>query len=325
MREDLFGSSHIIEDMPIAKRLAEEKLVVECKKMIELGWSWAEPLSALPKGCEHSWQRAYDSLEQFPKTKRKEWGLALHIDREGKLDEYILQKPEQKKAADKAAKTKAAKKAGATGEPKKDEGKLSATLNVQLTAALTEAAAQAIIGEPGLAFAIALASLMTADGGGGAVRITGQGYPARHLEDDDEWEFPKALAHVLKLQPKQRATMFALYVGRSFDFTEAIDAGAMKKALLEKFNAAAYFAGVPKPICIKAILECAPRYTAKDFASNKKSDIALIAVENAQNTGWLPPELRTKFYDGPGSKGWKAPAAAKAPAKKAKAAKKKAR
>lgn len=349
MIEDLFGSNHRIEDPAIAVKLVNEKLKEECAKAVALGWSWAEPLADLPKGCQHSWQRAYDFAEQFAKTKRKEWGLALHVDQHGKLDEYILQKPEQKKAADKAAKTKEKNKAAASSEaPEKEDGKLSAALNTQLTAALTEAAAQAIINEPDLAFSIALASLMSSDhGGGSAVRVTGHGYGARHREDESEWDFPKALAHALKLTPKQRAASFAMYVGMAFDFTdasgspcikdeygdgedarlvlEAIDAGAMKKALLEKFNASVYFAGINKAMCIKTIMECLPgKYAEKDFGSNKKADVALIAEDAAHDTSWLPPELRTKFYDGPGSKGWKA-SAAKKPAAKAKAAKKKAR
>jgi ParB family chromosome partitioning protein len=351
MREDLFGSNHILEDLPIARRLADEKLKAECERLVGLGWSWAEPLSALPKGCEHSWQRAYESAEQFAKTKRKDWGLAVYIGRDGKLDEYILQKPEQKKAADKAAKTKAAKKGGGGDTADKEEVQLSAALNIHLTQALTDAAAEAIIGEPDLAFSIALAALMSAKLGADAVRLEGKGLGARRADgDDDEWEFPKALAHVLKLTPKQRSAAFALYVGRSFDFTngggsplvveefddgddarivcESISVAAMKKALLGKFNAAAYFNGVSKSMGVKAILECRPekRYAEKDFATNKKADIVNMACDAAHDTDWLPPELRTKHYDGPGSKGWKssgkAPSAAKASPKKAPAKKK---
>lgn len=353
MREDLFGSNHIVEDLPIARKLADEKLKAECERLVGLGWSWAEPLSALPKGCQHSWQRAYESVEQFAKTKRKDWGLAVYVDSNGKLEEYIMQKPEQKKAADKAARTKAAKKAGDGGEAaEKDDTKLSATLNVQLTTSLTEAAAQAIVGEPDLAFSVALASLMTgAMSDGGYVRITGRGLLQRRHDDEEEWEFPKALAHVLKLTPKQRAAAFAMYVGRAFDFTNAggsplvdreYDDGedvreicalmapaAMKRALLTQFNAESYFNGVSKAMGVRAILECRPekRYAEKDFASNKKADIVSMACDAAHDTSWLPPELRTKHYDGPGSKGWKAakaPAPAKAAPKKA-AVKKKAR
>jgi hypothetical protein len=56
----------------------------------------------------------------------------------------------------------------------------------------------------------------------------------------------------------------------------------------------------------------------------KKAEIATVAAGQARLTSWLPPELRTKGYDGPGSKGWK-PADGKKPAAKAKPAKKKAR
>ncbi|MCC8967902.1 ParB N-terminal domain-containing protein [Bradyrhizobium sp. Pear76] len=339
LREDLFGSDHVIEDLPIARRLADEKIKAECERMIGLGWSWAEPHSTLPKGCEHSWQRAYESVEQFAKTKRKDWGLALYVGRDGELDEYILQKPEQKKAADKAAKTKAAKKTAANGEAAAEdaEPKISQALNYKLSEVLTKSASQAIILEPELAFCMGLAALLCDQGADYSdVKLQVRGYG--HVDDEEkEWEFDKALAHAQKLAPKQRATMFAMFVGRAFQFCrhnggpmepdhgdartvcEAIDPKAMNKALRDNFDAVDYFKSASAKIGGVAYAEI---HGSKTSPPARKSELVEQVSIAARETGWLPPELRTKHYDGPGSKGWggakvQKPAAAAKPAKKA--------
>lgn len=341
MREDLFGSDHIIDDLPIAKKLADDKLLDECTRMVELGWSWAEPFSDLPKGCEHSWQHAYQSIEQFPKGQREQWGLALFIDRDGKLGEHILQKPEQKKAADKAAKTKAAKKAGTDGPAPKEESepKISQALNHKLSVNLTEAAAHAVQMQPDLAFCIGLAALLCDTGGfGGSGNVKLQCRGLGNSDDDDdgkEWEFDKALSHVQKLTPKARAGLFAMFVGQAFNFTShtqnpldpeisdahfvcnAIDPKTMNAALLEKFDALEYFKGASGRLGLIAFTEMHGKGVS---APSKKAELAEACAADARLHGWLPPELRTKNYDGPGSKGWKQTAG-----KKTKPAKKKAR
>jgi ParB family chromosome partitioning protein len=341
--EDLFGSDHRIEDPAIAKRLVGEKLKAECERLLGLGWSWVEPLETLPQGCQHSWNRAYDSVEQFPKTKRKDWGLALYVGRDGKLDEYIMQKPAQKKAADKAAKTKAAKKAATTGAaPAAEEAHISQALNHKLSIALTEAAAAAIVLQPDLAFSISLAALLAGYNSSNVkLHSTGHGSPD---DDEDEWEFEAALQHVMKQTPKQRAALFALHVGRSFSFIrhqgnpldpetsdahvvcDAIDAKAMNKALRDRFDAADYFAGASKTIAIAALKECDPNYNVSGLSAMKKAEIATTAADQAISFGWLPPELRIKGYDGPGSKAFKPKTSTKKPiaAKPVKRAKKKA-
>lgn len=330
MREDLFGNDHVIEDLPIAKKLADEKLLAECQKAIGLGWSWAEPLSALPKGCEHSWQRAYDSVEQFPKTKRKDWGLAFHIDREGKLDEYIMQKPEQKKAADKAAKTKATNKAEASGEPK--EVSISAALCGRISQQVTTAAEQVLALDDHLGLAVLVAAMTSGDG------------PAciNHNRANDDGEFAEQLALARKKPLNQLTRILAGLAASSLDLggqvqhvlplaedrdedralLEALDPKKLNAALRASFDAADYFASVTAQACKDAIALCDPKQpiTGKE----KKSELAKLAAELVKKSnaggkaGYLPPEMRTSKYDGPAQKAAK-------PAAKAKPAKKKAR
>lgn len=341
MIEDLFGSDHRIEDLAIAKKLADEKLLAECQKAIGLGWSWAEPHSTLPKGCEHSWQRAYDSVEQFAKTKRKDWGLALYVGRDGELDEYIMQKPEQKKAADKAAKTKEKNKASASGEAVETEPTISQALNHKLSVVLTEAAADAITLQPDLAFMMGVAALMTSYGCQIKLRSDGLGSGP----GDNNWDFATAFAHVQKLTPKQRASAFAMCVGESFSFVrhqgnpldpengeaklicDAIDPKQLNKDLRDRFDVLDYFNSANAKIGVAAYVEMHGKGIS---APSKKSELAEACAADARLHGWLPPELRTKHYDGPGSKGY-GPVTktdikrATKPAAKAKAAKKKTR
>lgn len=49
---------------------------------------------------------------------------------------------------------------------------------------------------------------------------------------------------------------------------------------------------------------------ARKVAAKPKADVTKFAIANVPKTGWLPPELRTMHYDGPGAKKVAAPAAA---------------
>jgi hypothetical protein len=158
-----------------------------------------------------------------------------------------------------------------------------------------------------------------ADHNSSNVRLRSAGHGS-HDDDEDEWEFEAALQHVMKQNPKQRAALFALHVGRSFSFVRhqgnpldpevddahivcnAIDAKAMNKALRDRFDAADYFAGASKTIAIAALKECDPNYNVSGLSAMKKAEIATAAADQAISYGWLPPELRIKGYDGPGSK-----------------------
>lgn len=98
---------------------------------------------------------------------------------------------------------------------------------------------------------------------------------------------------------------------------DAIPPAVMRDALQKRFDAKRYFPGAPQALVVKAIREALGDEHANKFAKGKKNAAWKFAVANVPKTNWLPPELRTSHYDGPGSK-------AKAKAK-AKPAKKKAR
>lgn len=54
LTEDLFGSNHVVHDVPLAKRLADEKLAEFCNSLrVDAGWAWAEPEETAPQGWQH--------------------------------------------------------------------------------------------------------------------------------------------------------------------------------------------------------------------------------------------------------------------------------
>lgn len=342
--EDLFGSNHRVEDAALAKKLVADKLKGECERLVGLGWSWAEPHADLPKGCEHSWNRDYCSAEQFPKTKRKDWGLALYVNRDGKLDEYVLQKPEQRKAAEKAAKTKEAKKQQASGaEAPKKEFVMSAALAGRLSEQMTKAAAAVLETDVHLALASMAAAMTCYDG---PVCIDRKG---AWKEDAHDNEFAEQLALFRKKSPAELAKLLAALAASALDMgghiqhalplaedrdedralLEALDPKKLNRSLRDNFDAADYFGGVTRDLCTEAIQLCDPKYpfTGKE----KKADLAKLAAELVTKSnaggkaGYLPPEMRTKHYDGPKPSTAKAKAKAVGDAKaREKAAKKKA-
>ena len=85
-------------------------------------------------------------------------------------------------------------------------------------------------------------------------------------------------------------------------------------AIAKRFDAKDYFGGAPKVIMLKAIKEAVnAELTAsqvRDLVDSTKAEIGKFALANVVKTGWLPKELRTPHYAGPGSEGYKPPAAA---------------
>jgi ParB family chromosome partitioning protein len=46
--EDLFGSTPVVSDAPLLKRLSGEKLEAECLRLVEEGWAWAQTQHSMP-------------------------------------------------------------------------------------------------------------------------------------------------------------------------------------------------------------------------------------------------------------------------------------
>jgi hypothetical protein len=94
----------------------------------------------------------------------------------------------------------------------------------------------------------------------------------------------------------------------------ALEPASIQQALLKRFDPKDYFGRASKPFVITAIAEAINADEARKAEKLKKAELDKFALVNVPKTGWLPPELRTVHYTGPGAK--TAKAAKPAPAKK---------
>lgn len=84
----------------------------------------------------------------------------------------------------------------------------------------------------------------------------------------------------------------------------ALPAPAFNAAITERFDPEAYFKGVPIALIDEAVTEMTGKPTARSLTGKKaKAD---FATSVATTSGWLPKELRTVHYAGPGSETWAA-------------------
>lgn len=341
---DLFGTDHKISDAKLAKKLADKKLLEECARLKEAGWSFAIPagdgrnhqytslkvdgskptaeerqeLAALQASLPepvNSWdddtpfaslnakqQAAYLRIRELERSitlraysakLMEKSGCFVAIDDNGMLTiEYGRVKPEQKAAAAKevkagqkqqakAARETAAKTAAAEGKPApEEEVTLSNALKERLELQLVAATRDAIAGEPQLA-ELPLFEILA--------RVV-----CAQIVSDRAWGTPDAVRTKL---PSIR---------------QALNADVFNAAIAKRFDADDYFATAPKVLVVKVIAEAINPDEARKASTGHATtaDLRQFALRNLAKTGWLPGELRTVHYRGPGSEGYKRPATA---------------
>lgn len=89
---------------------------------------------------------------------------------------------------------------------------------------------------------------------------------------------------------------------------DAITPKVINEAIRKEFDRADYFGNAPIPVLLAAITEAVNADEARKLKGKKKGDVAKFAAANVGKTTWLPKELRTASYDGPGTKTGKTPA-----------------
>jgi ParB family chromosome partitioning protein len=338
---DLFGTDHQVSDPKLAKAMAAERLKSECKKLTDAGWSFAVTEDSV-RNTQHDYsnlkvddakptdaeadrlaelnavfntgnarragyytgdslyaltaaeQRAYlayhelaDEIERrrYPEKLMAKAGCFVGIDENGLLEiTYGKVKPAQKKAAEqevKAVKRETARAdataAVAAGKPPPESTKLSNALKQRLEAQLIAATRDAIAAEPQLANSPLFEGL--------ARTICSMIIPDRpfHMPDAVRTKLPT--------------------------LRQALNAGVFNAALAKRFDAENYFSSAPKGFVLKAIAEAINPDEARKVSAKTKAEIWKFALANLGKTGWLPKELRSVHYAGPGSEGYKKHAA----------------
>ncbi|WP_152033395.1 ParB/RepB/Spo0J family partition protein [Bradyrhizobium sp. DOA9] len=336
---DLFGVDHKVSDAKLVKKLADEKLADECRALRAGGWGFAmaRPNNAWhygelnakgkpteeeqariaeldvkitreagPRAMLHelspAGQQAFLELRALNRTieeraytpaMKAKAGCFLEVDDNGLLKVMFGRvKPAQKEAAAKMEREERkeqrkteAKQAKAEGKPAPEPKSLSNALIERLESQLTAATRDAIAGDPLLRespFAEVLAKIVCAQ-----------------IVPESRYRTPDAVRNKF---PTIRQTL---------------DAEVFNAALAKRFDAEDYFSSAPKGFVLKAITEAINQDEARKIAGKTKPEIWKFALANVGKTGWLPKELRTVHYKGPGSDGYKPPAAA-APAAPAK-------
>lgn len=237
-------------------------------------------------------------------------GCVLSVSLEGLLNiDYGRIKP---KAAKEKAKEKKKRDAGGGDD---DTGtRISNALAHRLSIQLSEAAAAAIEKDPDLALDVLLAAI--APGYVRPVRISVSGLRGASSVAAFDSDFDDRLAVVRQWTPEEKRVAIGKVAAAAIDLTthnasqppmddedvaalvNLIDPGAMRAALIETFDAEDYFGSVSTSVARAAYAEM----TGKTLmASAKKAEVASMAAARAKETGWLPAELRTAHYDGPGA------------------------
>lgn len=324
--QDLFANAKepaaIITDLKLLKKLYDEKLKKKVDDLKAEGWKWVEYLSDMPQAARWWNAKGKNALKA---EERGQYGVTIEIDYHGTVEfKYGVQKPAEAKSE---TRKKAATKDGVAVVA------LPAALCGRMTERMTKATAAVVKTDANLALAIVAAALTSIDS---PIHIRGDGktrekFAAQLLlmRKKSPGDLLKVLADVASDSVSIGASSqdsLPLAKNRPNDraLLEALDPKKLNAELRANFDAADYFAGVTAQACKEAIALCDPKQpiTGKE----KKSELAKLAVNLVKKSnaggasGYLPPEMRTEHYDGPNPK-----ASAKAPAAKAKAAKKKVR
>jgi ParB family chromosome partitioning protein len=258
----------------------------------------------------------------FSDKDKKRSGCIVSLENGQLRIEYGYVKPEVKKAEVAQKKAKEKKKAEKSGKAPEPAG-ITNALALRISTAMTEAAADTLAEQPDLALAVLVAALGSSDC---AIKLSTNGAVESDLPIDGD--FHRELVKARKLNQKQLLERLAGYTASMIDMRghsgeslpygpksegnpddaallEALDQEELYGNLGERFDREDYFNSVSKDTLLAAIQEGVNKDEARKIASKPKAEIAAFAIDNVHQD-WFPPELRTKFYEGPGAKKRKA-------------------
>lgn len=288
-------------DLKLLTELYEAKLTTTIEMAKADGWGWVSMLSDLGHSAAYWEAKGKKAVKEKDRGK---FGVIINAgEYDGRVEiKYGVVKPTQK-AAEKRKKAKA----------KGEAAPISDNLRLRLADTLTKAASMAIVGQPEVALALALAGVWSHYDT--PVHISNTNRRSDRGDSKVEGDFLAAFETATKLQEKSVVNLmsaFAREVGQSFSLdcmtdaspesravVDAIKPAEMNAFALKCFNAEDYFASVSKDLCMTAIIDCSTGPLPIGIDA-KKADIAAEAVKLAKRHNWLPPELRTPGYTGPG-------------------------
>lgn len=257
----------------------------------------------------------------LPAEQRAKAVALVGYDHEGRLEiqRGYLKGKSAPKPAPATALPAPAPKPTANGEEPPEPTRLSAALLDDLALTATRAAAHVLAGHPRIAFAALIASHVA---WGAPVRVTSQGRnegPGMGWPDRDygsKTDFGEAFRTCVALPDERLQQLAARFVSRCLDFTSkavinhssdslkpaavqdlrcALPADEHRKALVQAFDAEAFFKAAPKQEALNAIADCGD--DPGKHAKLKKGDLTALATRLAGEHGWLPPILRGEIFE----------------------------
>lgn len=348
---DFFGIDHQVSDPKLAEEMANERLTVECEKLVAAGWGFAIPYASVMKTAGSYGYMAKKDTATAEETARLDELQGIFNDPDDEYSDrpYADMSDAQREAyrehrqlkmavTERSFSAKDKKKGGCFvdvdddglldiiyGRSKPVAPKAAAATEREIAqssgAAVTEAggstdASPAEKPEPNV-ISNALRDRMIA-------QLThGTRDAVMACMDTDLIKSP--IAQVLtkivvsQINAEQPHHTPHSVMTKMHAIREAMPANLVNNAILKRFDAQDYFKSAPKSFVLKAIGEAINADEARKVASKTKAEIAKFAIANIGNKiGWVPKEMRCSHYVGPKP----APAATKATLAKKPAAKK---
>lgn len=205
----------------------------------------------------------------------------------------------------------------ATGEEIAEVVTISGALAERLSEQLTLAARDAMAAKPQVALAALVAALQVNHYDSEQPINVAVNSAIRTDDDDDDQGFVDAFSALLQLGTddliaaatsitataiSMRRTIAGPPRSENLALLNALDSDALSDALLKRFDAEDYFKSAPAAVIISAIEETmGAGRKMKTLQGKKKKELVEIAMQQVVPMGWLPTELRTAAYTGPGA------------------------
>lgn len=331
--DDLFDEARYVADVPLAKRLARDRLNAECDRLKADGWAWAEIEEACGFNnwdCRHvrgeDFDGETDETHAFTAEEKARSGCLVSIGMDGNLAVATgLLRPARDVTRppvddfdedDRGGDVPAPAVQADTGPAEADPFAVSQVLLEDITKAQTAAAAEALGRYPDLTLAVAVAAL-------GGPRY---GTPAKLFVSQDAHQptytgsggtFAQQLKARLNSNGPALLAELAGIVAGSLQLTvkpgtrrpdhddhliAALPSADYLRAMRAAFNPADYFGRSRKDTAIAALEEMhdagykSALLSGNSIETLKKADLAQWAAEQAAACGWLPPQLRHPAY-----------------------------
>ena len=329
-------AADIVLDFPILKALVEEKIAEKCAALKKQGWGFAEPAD------KHRNSSTYRRVSAKKKEEKAAAGCLVGIDHYGELyvDRGVMLPGAKLPAEKQDKKAVKGKNAGPAADLQGNEVEtidakpLPSSLVEDMTRAVTFALQDAVMTDTDLALRILVAAT-TPDLFGSPAKITCK-ILRRAGDDEADIEFldfadvlerlkdtPRdellrmLTARVAKSidivagSPGQLASLFPARVGggeqpettEAESLVSAAPASPFNATLAREFLHIDFFKRAGKMRSILAIQEIDPSADVGALLRKTAKELAAIAADKTNATGWLPPELRTVHYAPPEATG----------------------